>query len=317
MPKSGAYEISLLINGQPLREYDPPDDDAETDSGKVIKYIEAIEGAEFHIKIKVAPRTQFPTSFKSVDVKVDGKYVDSFFVYEQDHGSSRRGWARTRKDRSFVEGGSYVRRPLIFKALSVTEEAVPLETIKQLARNIGCIQIEVYDVTCTAKTWREETHRIDQSVPEKALKGQPIDMTAGYGSATAIKRPESIAVQRVGKLLAKFGLKYRSRRALQMLDLIPTTPEPEPLEERNIATLNPEEMRQLLTRMREEGNRLSGQHTKVKKETTLVKEEEGPRTRPPKRQYSTLSDGDDDDCVLVEVKTRRVTPEEVYVLNLT
>ncbi|KAK5089770.1 hypothetical protein LTR70_006612 [Exophiala xenobiotica] len=70
MPESGAYEISLLVNGQPLREYDPPDDDAETDSGKVTKYIEAIEGAEFHIKIKVAPRTQFPTSFKNVNVQV-------------------------------------------------------------------------------------------------------------------------------------------------------------------------------------------------------------------------------------------------------
>jgi len=316
MPKSGAYEISLLVNGQPLREYDPPDDDAETDSGKVVKYIEAIEGAEFHIQIKVAPRTQFPISFKTVDVKVDGKSVDCFSVYEQRHGSSRRGWARIRKGRSFVEGGSYVWRPLIFKALSMTEEAMPLETIKQLARSIGCIHIEIYDVTCTAKEWREEKHQIDQSVPEKALKGQPIDMTAGYGSATAIKRPGSIPVHRVGKPLAKFGLKYRSRRALQILDLIPTTPEPEPLEERNIDTLNPEEMRQLLTQMRDEGNQLSGQHTKVKKETTLVKEERDPGIRAQKRQSSTLEDNDDD-CVIVEVKKRKFKSEEVDVLDLT
>ncbi|KAK5089771.1 hypothetical protein LTR70_006613 [Exophiala xenobiotica] len=177
---------------------------------------------------------------------------------------------------------------------------MPLETIKQLARNIGCIHIAVYDVTRTAKYWREREPQIGQSVPEKALKGQPIDMTAGYGPATAIKR---------GGAPPKF--------TELMLDLIPTTPEPEPLEERNIETLNTEEMRQLLTQMREKGKQLSGQHAKVKNETTLVKEEEDRRARLPKRQRSTLSDGDDDDCVLVEVKTRRVAPEEVDVLDLT
>lgn len=154
-----------------------------------------------------------------------------------------------------------------------------LEAIKQLAKNIGCIHIEIYDVTHFATNLRSERSQTYQPVPEKALKGQPIDMTAGYGSATAIEWRKSAQCQRAGKPLAKFVLKYRSRRALQLLDLIPTTPEPEPLEERNIDTLNPEEMRQLLTQMRQNENQLSSQHSKVKKETTLFKEEEDPRIR--------------------------------------
>lgn len=68
MPRSGAYEISLLVDGQPLREYDPPDDDNDTNDGAVVKYVGAVETAVFYVKINVAPRTQFPTSVKNADV---------------------------------------------------------------------------------------------------------------------------------------------------------------------------------------------------------------------------------------------------------
>lgn len=316
MPKSGAYEISLLVNEQPLHEYDPPNDDNHTNSGEVIKYIEAIEGSTFRIKCTVAPRTLFPTSLKSVDVQVDGKFVNGFLIVEQRSGSSERGWTGIRRDQCFKEGGSYVQRPLIFKALTTTEETMSLEDIKKLAKNIGCIHIKIYDVAYIATHSLKEAPQFDQSVPEKALKGRPIDMTAGYGPVTATERRETCHVHRIGKPLANFVLKYRSRRALQLFDLLSTAPEPEPLEERNIDTLNPEEMRQLLTQIREQGSQLSGKHTEIKRAMTLVKEEDDPSMRSSKRQRSTLGDADEDDCVIVEVKKRRVAPEEVDVLDL-
>lgn len=193
---------------------------------------------------------------------------------------------------------------------------MPLEAMRELAKNIGCVHVDICDVTRTPTSYTPHETLVNQPVPEKALKGRPFDISAGYGAAKVVKKPTYHSAQKVGNSLAKFVVKYRSRRALQLFDLIPVTPEPQPLEERDVDMLNPQEMRQLLTRVREQGNQAVEQLAKIKQEVVQVKEEEDSSIRPRKRQSSTLSGEDDDECVLVEVKKRRVAQEEVEVLDL-
>lgn len=317
MPKSGAYEISLLVNGQPLHEYDPPEDENDTDADAVVKYVEATEGAEFYVDIKIRPNTEFPTGSKGVTIKIDGKFVDGCFVHELQHRVREGGWSRLRTGRPRLENGAWVERPLMFKRRTTTEEVIPLQSMKELAKNVGCIKVDIDDIICTPARHVMEEAPVDLPVPEKALKGQPIDVTAGYGSAKVVTKPISYSTQQIGKRLAKIVIKYRSRRALQLLDLIPTTPEPQPLEECDVDTLSPQEMRELLTRMRQQENQSVGRLANLKHESVQIEDEEDSVMRPRKRQSSTLSGEDQDDCVFVEVKKRKVAPQEVDVLDLT
>ena len=193
---------------------------------------------------------------------------------------------------------------------------MPLGAMKELAASIGCLHVEISDTHRTLRLAPSRHTLPDQVVPEKALKGQPIDMSAGFGLGTATKKPVRHELHKVGKPLAKFVIKYRSRRALQLLELIPTTPEPQLLEERDVHTLNPREMRQLLTHMREQGTQMADQLAKVKSEAVRVKGEAGDSNGGRRRRTITL-EADDDDCVIIETKKRKIEPGEVDVLDLT
>jgi len=179
MPKSGAYEISLLVNGHPLHEYDPPNDENDTDADAVVKYVEATEGAEFYVDFKVRPNTEFPTGSKGVTIKIDGKFVDGYPVHERQHRIREGGWSGLRTGRSRLENGAWVERPLMFKRRTTTEEVMPMQSMKELAKNVGCINVSIKDIICTPARRIMKNAPVDLPVPEKALKGRPIDVSAG------------------------------------------------------------------------------------------------------------------------------------------
>jgi len=69
--------------------------------------------------------------------------------------------------------------------------------------------------------------------------------------------------------------------------------------------------------MRQQENQAVDRLAKLKHESVQMKDEENSLMRPRKRQSSTLSGEDGDDCVFLEVKKRKVAPQEVDVLDLT
>ncbi|KAK5956108.1 hypothetical protein OHC33_002681 [Knufia fluminis] len=322
MPTVGPYKVSIVAGGQVLPEYDPSEDDADANNDTTTRYIEVIAGLDFHVEFSVQPYTEFPTGFKDVDVNIDGQFADSFVLDKQKHGSITNGWTRQRDGRSFYEGGRWVRKPLVFQNLVTTEETLSAKDLKTIAEDIGSIRIRIHDVVrerSDVDSFRPT--KMSRSIPEKALKGQPIDMSAEYGSATPSQRPRVYTSTRVGEVLATCIYKYRSRRALQLLELIPATPEPQPLEERDIDTLDPQEMRQLLAQYREHGS----QSTRVKEESDHTEENStrssadssAASSMSSRKRPSSASDNDDDECILVEVKKRRVVKQEIDVLDLT
>jgi len=318
MPTVGPYEISIVAGGRTLQEYDPPEGEEDAVQGTKVKYIEATEGLDFHIKVSVQPFTKFPTTFKQVEVYVDGHFVDSFSLDKESHGSGRKGWTRQRNGRSFLESGTWVRKPLRFTNLVTTEDAVNANDLKEIAKDIGHIQVQIYDATRElSSNHTEQSSNLSQSVPEKALKGQPIDMSVGYGFGRPTPQPRRYTVHRMGEKLASFTYKYRSRRALQLLELIATPLDPQPLEERDFDTLNPQELRELLIQIREQGSQTTNKIAKLKAEAVEIKEEGTPGVGTRRRRSTPIDNGEDDECMIVEVKKRKVTKKEVCVLDLT
>jgi hypothetical protein len=90
---------------------------------------------------------------------------------------------------------------------------------------------------------------------------------------------------------------------LKSLLIIPRSPSPQPLEERDVDTLSPEEMRTLLRRQRERNEA----PTNVKREGGAIKRE---RSRDRSDNIHEIND-DDDDVSFVSAKRRRQLPVTV------
>lgn len=313
MPKVGAITVSIVANGTVLHEYNPPNDEQSDSDAQVVKYIEVVENSEFSIRVNLDSQTNWQTEFKMVHIYMDGDYVVGRYIGKET-GNYREGWHIDIGKISVFEAGSWFDQSFLFKNLQTTDQSRELDELKKIAQGLGTIRVEIFDVTRDEQVQSNGSTRTEtQPVPEKALKGQPIDMSAGFGQKRLGHRILFFTSTKVGSVLANFVFKYRSRRALQLLDLIPATPEPEPLEERDVSVLGAREMRELLTQMRERENRMANELARVKQETLKVKED-GTANR--KRQSATV-ESDDDECIIVEVKKRRKIKEEIDVLDLT
>jgi hypothetical protein len=94
---------------------------------------------------------------------------------------------------------------------------------------------------------------------------------------------------------------------LKSLLIIPRSPSPQPLEERDVDTLSPEEMRTLLRRQRERNEN----PTNVKREGGAIKRERSrDRSRDRSDNIHEIND-DDDDVSFVSAKRRRQLPVTV------
>ena len=228
MPTLNSYIASIVVNGQKLTEYDPPEAEQISDKKKCVKYVEADEGSNFVVHIDLTPQTRFTTPNKIVRIYIDGKSAKASVIRAE---RTHRGLHHEYSKRAILEVGGLVEQAFMFKKLITTEETLGVEELKKTAKGIGSIRLEIYNGTADKSVPRGSRHTQESSgaIPEKALKGQPIDMMAGYGDKKPVQYRNVSNSKIVGKAEAVFEFKYRSRRALQLLDLVPTTPEPEAL----------------------------------------------------------------------------------------
>ncbi|PPJ51979.1 hypothetical protein CBER1_10695 [Cercospora berteroae] len=111
---------------------------------------------------------------------------------------------------------------------------------------------------------------------------------------------------------ATFTFKCRSRTDLQIMGVMPRSPSPVPLEERDPNTLTLEESRELVRRMRE---REREQQTEIKKE--------GQKKSAKRARSETLEADSDDEAVLVtgerpaQKRSRQSTDSGVEIVDLT
>jgi hypothetical protein len=110
-----SIKVQIEVNGAPLQEYG--DDEEDSTPGTVVKYIEAITGAEFEIVCEITPR--WPVCDILFKFFVDQHYTNGSFVMKnQYHGSVARHIERGVRLR---KGGQELIQKYQFAALSIGE----------------------------------------------------------------------------------------------------------------------------------------------------------------------------------------------------
>lgn len=301
----------MYVNNRPLTEYRPPDDEILDDHRKVTRYIEAAEGQEFTVKLDFSPTTRWVTGYKSAYISIDGRWIDNFSLKESTRDREGR-WRFTMRRALCREGNRHVKRTFMFKNMVTTDDACRSEDAFRLAKELGTIKIEIFDATRGEKVpfKRGEVEERD-AVPEKALKGRLIELAVGLGGREVVRPGMMRKNRKIGPVIAVFEFKYRTKRALQMLDIIPTTSEAEGVdgnvEERELHTLNLEEARRLVGEYRQSE---SGSQA-LKREVNVKRENEAAAVT--SREYDIVEDG----LVLLESKKpKNETDMMIEVLDL-
>ncbi|THV75814.1 hypothetical protein D6D28_01572 [Aureobasidium pullulans] len=274
IPDVPYVSVDIVVDGRALSEYLDEDDHESLSSNSTIKYVECVSGSKFGIQVDL--NGMEPWNLEGGDIVLedyflDGKWVDGAvksFPLNRHHAISVRHAARHR------EGGTWKERDFMFADLVTTEDAIS-KTLKPDLKDLGTI------------TKRQKTQHNHQGVKfghenlhEKHLKGQAMSYQAKLGEAVPIKDPAFVNARRFGEAFAVFTFRYRSRRDLQTMYLIPRSASPIPLEDRPEESLNREELLELLRR----------QKTRQDEQVAIKKELKRERTE---------DDDSDDDLMII------------------
>jgi hypothetical protein len=250
-------QIRVRSGGRILPEHEIPADDEAyendldqpNDENRIYRYIEAIPGADYQIVANVEPRFAFgQADYLSVRLYIDGKRSGATHLTKDD-------LSRTISGSHTTMNGVWKKLPFRWAQL-ITDEEKPtfsMAELKSIYKELGELRLEVWRKT--GKETRPSSPTTftldDEPVPEKALKGRAIDLSTTSGTPQEMRRPHT----RIGRALdafplAEFVFKYRSKRALQIIGVLPRTPTPVPLEDRDPDDLTREEAVELLRRQK-------------------------------------------------------------------
>ncbi|KAJ9609591.1 hypothetical protein H2200_005918 [Cladophialophora chaetospira] len=263
----GNFEVTIAGEGEVLHEYDVAAEDQVDPSKKdasnnepaskyedlrarattVFKYVEAVPGLNFQISYTAQSKGRLPArGYFSFPTTIDGHCVSQPIVTAKD--LAKRGPRTTHREGTSDDQNSMTAAEIIAKYQS-----------------IGTVKVEVWRRISKGKKNSSSNRSIlTGPVPEKALKGKAMDVGVELQAA----KPSQKHNVHVGEDLddypvATFILFYRSRNALQILGVIPRTPEPVALEDRDPATLTPAELLELVRRQQAQ---LQAEKVKIKQE---------------------------------------------------
>ncbi|KAJ9498432.1 hypothetical protein H2202_006119 [Exophiala xenobiotica] len=262
----GNFELTISSQGRTLQEYnadtdegasflkDSPDQQAAT----IIKYIEATPRAEFQINYKVTGKLDFgEADHISFHTSIDGQGIRSPIVTRKEF-DKRGSHAFTKTGGLRCDDDVWKLHPFCWKELSIIEETSTTSHADDAERHahIGTIKVQV----SRKRTTNSNSHRkpscavlTNEPVPEKALKGRAVDLGTELGQGRPAEPEHVRKGKRVDKRpLAEFIFLYRSKHALQILEVLPQTPPPLPLEGKATEALTLEEARTLLDRQKAE-----------------------------------------------------------------
>lgn len=208
MPVNGLYTASILVNGVALKEYDVLADERELiDIGSgPTEYIEVVEGAEFSIKVNVDRHAKFPTPYKAASITFDGQSVSKLLIgRDKNRRSHRRGWTASKDNVSLYSNGVHMRQNFQFKNLITTEEGGNFKLHQELVRDTGVIRLEIHNVFTRPAQPRHQQSYETKSIPEKALKGWPIDVSAGFSQPNQL-----VTTRKAGCTLTRLALALRA-----------------------------------------------------------------------------------------------------------
>ncbi|KAJ8111165.1 hypothetical protein OPT61_g6169 [Boeremia exigua] len=320
LPSRPGIKMSIVCDGAALQEYD--DNDEEPQPNSVSKYIEAISGAEFAIRGELTPPWQPSTVL--LYYYLDQKQVSGRFLKQVNYRVP--SWTALEEGPITVVDGQSFLHKYAFAALRVDDTVTTIgsHVLKDI-KGMGEITVKAHyvkklqDVKPTNNSALSNNIKEIGGIPEKALKGNSLShqtllvnmRVAGYLDQALIANESLRAGQPTGLVntasfdyidpkkqpFATYTFEYRSKDALKSLLVIPRSPSPVPLEERDVDTLTAEEMRELLRRQRE---RDAAAQT--------VKQERGIKRELPREWSNTFADDiDGEEPSVVSARKRQAT----------
>ncbi|KAH0364053.1 hypothetical protein KCU65_g6976, partial [Aureobasidium melanogenum] len=308
-------EVTVVVDGDDLHEHQ--DTDLQDEEDTITKYIEAVDGANFAVKIKVSKDATFKGDQLSFKVLVDGTRISRPLI-----GPLRgRVSTRVRMVHGIQVGDRHIRK-LKFDALeTVTEHGLGLPEDLQRVKNLGKIEVQVTHknvIRKFSKTYSKPDDNHDGFISEKAVKGEAVTHSYSLDKETYHLKSQawkSKPVVGVKDPVAVFEFRYRSKASLKQLMIIPRTPSPVPLEDRPEEELSREEMTELLRRYKASASSTA----EIKKELKREREDDDNSSRIGKRARSSASadpvhlELNDDDDTFTEVA---VAPKEKTIISL-
>ncbi|KAF2117494.1 hypothetical protein BDV96DRAFT_685220 [Lophiotrema nucula] len=296
-------KVNIVVNDVPLEEYPIHGLDLPK---TVARYIPASSGADF--TIKYAFTRPFPADRPvSIGIKIDGYPVDEPFHHGRDL-FEKEGY--TCSGAMLKAGLRWYERKFKFAEISIEEGNLdPVsEELTHALDSVGTIELSFWfcenaSRNVVPKIPPKKLNHLGV-VPEKAVKGESISHQACLGQPEASSSVTYYdADYAEEEPFATFIYKYRSLKALKSLYVIPRTPTPEPLEDRDIEGMNPRELKVALRRLR--------QHQFAQQRIKREREREGS----PETVYG---DDDEDEIVYIGTKRRRLClpSEQDVVIDL-
>lgn len=85
LPRCPGLEVHILVHGQKLVEHRDEHEEGETPN-RLVRYVEAVSGAEFHIQFKIKQDVSLPARPFQFRLRpyVDGHMIDSTCFLEED-----------------------------------------------------------------------------------------------------------------------------------------------------------------------------------------------------------------------------------------
>ncbi|PQE06594.1 hypothetical protein CJF31_00009722 [Rutstroemia sp. NJR-2017a BVV2] len=318
-------EVTVKIGGSSAVEYED-DEEIEVAPGPagvhqaartVSKYVEAVTGAEFSIKVSLSRIFKWDSPVLEVGLTVDGTWISGVLIFPKPDAEVCRELEGVHQPPAV---GSHSRewtlKKLQFAQLEIKASGeMELETLKRdknKAEKVGLIEVKVFrSAINTYNNSPSKPVNIDSSsmkFHEKALKGQAKSHAIGLSATTSSVAQtycQTTKLDGVHFPLAIFRFKYRSKESLKQLLIMERTPEPEdtpipePAGEVDLNNLTAVQKERLQEFLRNEG--IAGVQTpdrKVKREkddTGIGMYRKRPRTNAPPVVIDLLSDSEADE----------------------
>ena len=193
------FTVEVIVDDRPAAEFDDDDDTQPEQRHSVTKYVEAVSGKVFKFRIRVAPTYQFREEDTiRASVTLDGKSAGGRALKKRDFRKYHSGLIEIAGcNVSFVEGGPRKYCEYAFADLETRESHCHYRIEPAYRMNAG--ELESHDDTTTLKQKYDQlgtmtvmlkrerqlgqkessgSRKTDlpQPIPEKALKGRPLDV---------------------------------------------------------------------------------------------------------------------------------------------
>jgi len=330
MPCEDYIDARIVVDGQPLKEYDDPDGETH------VRYVQAIAGQHFAVQVKFLPGFklqwapylyfQFWIDDDPVHYRLDPAPTTAGMAHKRGvllAAQSYEGAGTPIKD----DSGRWTRANFTFGALGIEEsEASKDKMLLDKLNKLGRITMKIYRAQAKQRT---DPYLCDgtlpevlDSVPEKMMKGRHIKNNVRYTPGKGCTAPlmtthDYVPVAGKAGKVYSWEFRYRNREILQYIGCIPRSPSPEP--DHALIAARTEDMLKLakeqqrrqnleVLRSRQENERLR-QASSRESSTTLIGDD-SIKLEPP-RGVKRERDDDDDLQELAPLQKRLVPTIEL------